>query len=58
MGPPSPPAPGAPQPPDSTVSLGLGEVHVVVDIHDTLEVVELTSNNEPMEFPDGNPELG
>ena len=45
----TPPVQGAPQLLDNLVSLGSGDIHVVMDIPDTPQIVELSSNYEPME---------
>ena len=62
QGPPSPSTPGTPQPPNSPLSLGSGKVYVVMDLPDILEVVELSSNDAPMEDPkedlEEDPKLG
>ena len=70
QGPPSPPTLDAPQLPHCLISLGselgapllndVGEVHVVMDLLDTPELVELSSDDklveEPMEDPEEHPE--
>jgi len=58
QGPPSPPVSGTPQPPDGLVSSksrdGIplanesGEVHMVVDLPDTTQLVKLSSNDKLM----------
>ena len=37
-------------PPDNLVSSGSGEVHVAVDLSGTPEVVELSSDDKPLEY--------
>ena len=61
-------APGTPQPPDSPESSGSGgriplfvesrEVHIIVDFLDTPETVEFSFDDELMENPQEDPELG
>ena len=56
QGPPSPLAPGTPQMPDSLVSSGYREAHVVVHIPHTLEIAVINSDDERIENPKEDPE--